>query len=207
MIRHHRSLKLPLRVSPGVAGFSLLELLLVLAVILTISAMAAPSLMDRVQNGQVQEAAESVREVLANARRYAIDAGVDYHFRFEVDGQAVVAIPAESSPTIANSSGADSQEVRIPLEALILSEEMFLRALRDENPGGEQLEPKAFDTLPEAGDLAQRTWSTPIIFRFDGSSEDRSFRVMDEDGRQAVLSVRGLTGAVRVTPVFIMEDE
>lgn len=192
---------------PGNAGFSLFELLIVLAVILTISAMAAPTLMDRVQNGQVQEAAEGVREVLANARRYAIDAGVDYHFRFEVNGHAVVAIPAESTPVIANSFSADPEDTRIPLEALILSDTLFLRAMKDENAGGEQLEPKAFDTLLEAGDLAQRTWSTPVLFRFDGSAEDRSFRVMDEEGRQSDISVRGLTGAVRVTPVYVLEEQ
>lgn len=204
MHRSHQSQQ-PRR--PGNAGFSLFELLIVLAVILTISAMAAPTLMDRVQNGQVQEAAEGVREVLANARRYAIDAGVDYHFRFEVNGHAVVAIPAESTPVIANSFSADPEDTRIPLEALILSDTLFLRAMKDENAGGEQLEPKAFDTLLEAGDLAQRTWSTPILFRFDGSAEDRSFRVMDEEGRQSDISVRGLTGAVRVTPVYVLEEQ
>lgn len=189
------------------SGFSLFELLIVLAVILTISGLAAPTLMDRVQNGRIQEAAENVREVLANARRYAIDAGVDYHFRFEVNGQAVVAIPAELNPTLANSFSADPADTRSLLEALILDDSLFLRALKDENPGGEQLEPQFFDTLTEAGDLAQRTWSTPILFRFDGTAEDRTFRVMDEEGRESQISVRGLTGAVRVTPVFTMEDD
>jgi prepilin-type N-terminal cleavage/methylation domain-containing protein len=188
-------------------GFSLFELLIVLAVIISVTAMAVPGLMDRLQNGRIQDAAEGVREVLANTRRYAIDSGVDYHFRFEVNGQAVVAIPAEPSPTLANNFSADRSDTRIPLESLILDDEIFLRPLKGENPGGEQLESKAFATLAEAGDLANRTWSSPILFRFDGSAEDRTFRVMDEEGRAAEVSVRGLTGAVRVTPVFIMEDQ
>jgi len=188
-------------------GFSLFELLIVLAVIVSVTAMAAPSLMDRLQNGRVQDAAEGVREVLANTRRYAIDSGVDYHFRFEVNGQAVVAIPAEPSPTLANSFSSDASDTRIPLEALILDDEIFLRARKEENPGGEQLDSKAFDTLAEAADLANRTWSSPILFRFDGTAEDRTFRVMDEEGRAAEVSVRGLTGSVRVSPVFIMEDQ
>jgi len=194
--------------SPAVdSGFSLFELLIVLAVIVSITAMAAPNLMDRVRSGRVQEAAEAVREVLSNARRYAIDAGVDYHFRFEVNGQAVVAIPAEPNPTLANSFSTDPNDTRTPLEALILSDTLFVRARRDDNPGAEQLEPRAFDTLAEAGDLSQRTWSSPILFRFDGTAEDRTFRVMDEEGHTAEVTVRGLTGAVRVTPVFLMEDQ
>ncbi len=202
MKRHHLRI-IPTRSS----GFSLFELMIVMAIIITVTAMAAPTMMDRVQNGQVQDAAEAVREVLANARRNAIDSGVDYHFRFEVNGQAVVAIPAEPNPRLANSSSSDPDDTRIVLQALILGDDLFLRALKDENPGGEQLEPKAFDTLTEAGDLAQRTWSSPIVFRFDGSADDRTFRVMDEVGRAAEVSVRGLTGAVRVTPVFTMEKD
>ena len=204
MKQRHRITHQPCRSN---SGFSLFELLIVLALILTISGLAAPTLMDRVQNGRIQEAAENVREVLANARRYAIDAGVDYQFRFEVNGQAVAAIPAELNPALANSFSADPADSRSLLEALILDDSLFLRALKDENPGGEQLEPKFFDTLAEAGDLAQRTWSSPILFRFDGTSEDRTFRVMDEEGRECKISVRGLTGAVRVTPVFIMEQD
>lgn len=188
-------------------GFSLLELLIVLAVIVSITAMAAPNLMDRVRSGRVQEAAEAVREVLGNARRYAIDAGVDYHFRFEVNGHAVVAIPAEPNPELANSFSSDPDDTRTPLEALIFGDEIFVRALPDDSPGAEQLESIAFDTLAEAGDLSQRTWSSPILFRFDGTADDRTFRVMDEEGRSAEVTVRGLTGAVRVTPVFLREDK
>jgi hypothetical protein len=51
------------------------------------------------------------------------------------------------------------------------------------------------------------TWSSPIVFRADGSADDRTFRVMDEESRSAEITVRGLTGSVRVSPVFIMEDD
>jgi len=202
-----RPLRQPDSPQRAVSGFSLFELLIVLAVIVTITAMAAPNLMDRVRNARVQEAAEGVREVLGNARRYAIDSGVDYHFRFEVNGHAVVAIPAELNPVLANSFSSDPEDTRTPLEALIFGDEILLRARKDENPGAEQLESKAFDTLTEAGDLAQRTWSSPILFRFDGTAEDRTFRVMDEDGRTSEVTVRGLTGAVRVSPVYLMEAD
>jgi type II secretory pathway pseudopilin PulG len=202
-----RSYRQPASPYHSISGFSLFELLIVLAVIVTITAMAAPNLMDRVRNGRVQDAAEGVREVLGNARRYAIDSGVDYHFRFEVNGHAVVAIPAEPNPVLANNFSADAKDTRTPLEALIFGDEILLRAKKDENPGAEQLESKAFDTLTEAGDLSRRTWSSPILFRFDGTAEDRKFRVMDRDGRTAEVSVRGLTGAVRVSPVYLMEAD
>jgi prepilin-type N-terminal cleavage/methylation domain-containing protein len=188
-------------------GFSLLELLIVIAVLLSVSAMAIPPMMDRLQSGRVQDAAESVREVLANARRYAIDGGVDYHFRYEINGRAYVAIPAEPSPVLANSYSGDEEDTRIIVEAGELDETLYLRSMSGDEAAAESLEVESFTDLPNAGELAQKTWSAPILFRFDGTAEDRQFRVMDEGTRTAEITVRGLTGSVRVSQVFPMEQE
>lgn len=198
----------PIRPQNANAGFSLLELLLVIGVLVAVSAMAVPPLMDRIRAGRVQEASESVREVLANARRYAIDAGIDYHFRYELNGHAFVAIPAEPNPTLANSySATDEADTRVVVEAGTLDETLFIRPFSSDTSGGESLEPEAFTDLPNAGELASKTWSAPILLRFDGTSEDRRFRVMDEEQNASEISIRGLTGAVRVSQVFVMEEE
>lgn len=192
----------------GNRGFSLFELLIVMTIIVTITAMAAPNVMERVRNGRVQEAAEDVREVLAFARQQAIDSGVDYHFRFEVNGHAVVAIPAEPQPTLVNQAGTNSSQAEVRVMSLVLEpEKMFLRAAKGENAGGEQLEAAVFANLDGNDNLSSRSWSTPILFRFDGSAEDRTFRVMDEENRTSEISVRGLTGAIKVAPVFMMEED
>lgn len=192
----------------GNQGFSLFELLIVMALIVTITAMAAPNMMERVRNGRVQEAAEDVREVLAFARQQAIDSGVDYHVRFEVNGQAIVAIPAEPQPTLVNSAGRDATKSEILVMSLVLEpEKMFLRAMAGENAGGEQLEPAVFADLDGSQNLSGRSWSTPILFRFDGSADDRRFRVMDDENRTSEISVRGLTGAIKVAPVYMMEAD
>ncbi|HAP08448.1 MAG TPA: hypothetical protein DCR20_11510 [Planctomycetaceae bacterium] len=188
-------------------GFSLLELLLALAVLIAVSAVAVPPLMDRLQAGRVQDAAEAVRDVLGNARRYAIDGGVDYHFRYELNGPAFVAIPAEPEPTLANSYSGDESDMRVLLEAGELDENLYLRPANDGDAGGESLEALAFNDLPNAGELAGKTWSKPILFRFDGTAEDRVFRVVDDVGRTAEITVRGLTGAIRVSQVFELEDK
>ncbi|MEN9554793.1 MAG: hypothetical protein RLZZ232_1079 [Planctomycetota bacterium] len=191
----------------GRPGFSLLELLIVIAVLLSVAAMAVPPMMDRLQSGRVQDAAESVREVLANARRYAIDAGVDYHFRYELNGRAFVAIPAEPSPVLANSYSGDEEDTRIVVEAGELDETLFIKPMPEADTLSESLEVEAFTDLPNAGELAQKTWSAPILFRFDGTAEDRQFRVMDDGTRTAEITVRGLTGSARVSQVFPMEQE
>ncbi len=188
-------------------GFSLFELMIVLAVLILITSMAVPNYMESIRVGRVVEAAEDAREVVASARLYAIEYGVDYHFRYEVDGTAAVAIPAEPGPQLSNSYSEKAEDNRLRLKAVILDEGMKFNPLDGENAGGETLDPECFQTLEEAGDFAQRTWSAPITFRPDGSAGSSTFRVMDEDGRQSEISVRGLTGAVRVTPVFEKESQ
>ena len=195
------------RAFPNRSGFSLFELIIVLAVIITVTAIAAPNMMERVRSGRVQDAAEHVREILAAARNYAIDTGVDYHFRFEVGGHNVVAIPADQNQSMGNSSDSDSETSELFYRSGELSATIFLWNGRDDKSGSETLKSLAFGNLPNAGDLASKTWSNPILFRFDGSAEDKTFRVMDEQQRSCDVTVRGLTGAISVSGVFIMEEK
>ena len=189
------------------SGFTLFEMMIVLAILVTITAMAAPDMMERVRSGRVQEAAENVRDVLAAARTYAIDTGVDYHFRFEVGGNNVVAIPAEQNASIGNSYDSDSETAEFLYRSGELPKTIFLRSSFGETSGSETLKSQAFGNLENAGDLASKTWSMPILFRFDGSAEDKTFRVMDEEQRSCDVSVRGLTGAISTSGVFIMEEK
>jgi len=189
------------------SGFTLFELMIVLAILVAVTAMAAPPMMERLRSGRVQEAAENVREVLAAARTYAIDTGVDYHFRFEVGGNYVVAIPAEQDASIGNSYDSDSDTAEFLYRSGELPETIFLRNSFGDTSGSESLKGQAFGNLENAGNLASKTWSMPILFRFDGSAEDKTFRVMDEEQRSCDVSVRGLTGAITTSGVFIMEEK
>jgi len=189
------------------SGYTLLELLIVLAIILIVSVMAAPALMERVRSGHVREAAVEVSEVLAAARTYAIDTGVDYHFRFEVGGNNVVAIPAEPGETLGNSNGSDTDSADLFYRTRKLSDSIVLQYSHDSKSGTETLKGPAFGNLPNGGELASKNWSEPILFRFDGSSETMTFRVMDKEQRSCDVSVRGLTGAISTSGVFVMEEK
>lgn len=189
------------------SGYTLLELLIVLAIILIVSVMAAPALMERVRSGHVREAAQHVSEVLAAARTYAIDTGVDYHFRFEVGGNNVVAIPAEPGETLGNSNGSDTDSADLLYHTGKLPDTIVLQYRHGSKSGTETLKGSAFGNLQNGGELASKNWSKPILFRFDGSSETMTFRVMDKEQRSCDVSVRGLTGAISNSGVFIMEEK
>ncbi|MCA9011325.1 MAG: hypothetical protein KDB01_16350 [Planctomycetaceae bacterium] len=181
--------------------------MIVVAILVAVTALAAPSMMDRVRSGRVLEAAEDVREVLAACRKYAIESGVDYHFRFELGGHFVVAIPAEQNVSIGNSADTDSEDAEFMYLSGELPETIFLRTSQGDTSGGETLEGPAFGDLENAGTLASKNWSMPILFRFDGSAEDKSFRVLDEQQRSCEVTIRGLTGTISLSGVFIMEEE
>ena len=184
------------------SGFSLFELLIVLGLLVVIGAIAVPGFISRLRDSRVMRAADSVREVLAEARTFAIDTGIDYQFRYEVNGQFFVVLPTESEPTNSNSTTNDAGTSEYMRLSGQLDETLFLRAMDDEAEMSERLEASWFGGLPDSGVLSQKSWSPPIYFRFDGSATDSRFRVMDEAGRVSELSVRGLTGAVRLSPVY-----
>gem|GEM_PF-344815 len=189
------------------SGFTLLELMIVVAIILAVTSIVAPGMMERVRSARVEEAADAVSTMLANARTQAIDTGVDYHFRFELNGQCFVAIPAEVDVSIGNSNNSDSETAEFSYTAGNLPTTIFLRYSQNDESGSETLKGPAFGKLANAGEMASKNWSMPILFRFDGSSENKTFRVMDEDQRSCDVSVRGLTGAISTSNVFIMEKE
>lgn len=184
-------------------GFSLLELMIVLAVMVVLASISVPSLMEGLREGEVLRAAELVRETLSDARRIAIDSGIDYQFRYEVNGQYFVVLPTEVEPTAANSMTADE------------SAGHFFRIVGQLDPafrlviGGdeavdrsERLEVAWFGDLSDASTLAGKAWSQPVYFRFDGSATDGLLKVVDEERRTAEITVRGLTGSVRLAPVY-----
>jgi prepilin-type N-terminal cleavage/methylation domain-containing protein len=184
-------------------AFSLVELLIVLAVMVVVAAMAMPNMLESMREGEVYKAAELVRETLAEARKFAIDSGIDYQFRYEVNGQSFVVIPTEIEPTTANSMTSDADAGNYYRLVGELDESFTLHiAGEGEVDTAESLESVWFGDLPEAGALAGKSWSAPIYFRFDGTATDGKLKVVDEDRRTAELSVRGLTGAVRLTPVY-----
>lgn len=184
------------------SGFSMLELLIVIGLLVVVAGIAIPGFMSRIRDGQVHRAADSVREVLAEARVFAIDSGIDYQFRYEVNGHSFVVLPTEIEPADSNSTMNDSGSSEYMRLSGELDETLFLRGMDGESDMTEQLEGTWFGGLPDGGALSQKTWSSPIYFRFDGSATDRKFRVMDEAGRTSELSVRGLTGAIRLAPVY-----
>ena len=187
-------------------GFSLLELLVVVAILVLLAALVAPNVVVRMQENRVAQAAESVRDVIARSRTFALDAGIDYQFRYESNGRNFVVLPLEMEPVDSNSTFGDSETsnyVRLTGE---LDDGLRLLAIDDDDQTVKSLETAWFGQLANSLQLSQATWSSPIIFRFDGTADDAEFQVTTNDKVAADLTIRGLTGSVSVSRVYREAD-
>lgn len=186
------------------AGFSLLELLVVVAIMVLLASLIAPNVIKQVQENHVARAAESVRDAVSQSRTLALDAGIDYQFRYEINGRQFVVLPMELEPTNANAGG-DAEVARYVRVAGELDEGIRLQA-SDTSASTESLEAAWFGDLSNGLLLSQASWSAPVVFRFDGSADDAAFYVTSDDKLTADLKVRGLTGSVSVSRVYRKAD-
>ena len=177
------------------------ELIIVVAIIALVAAMAAPQLLSMIRESTVFEAADNVRETMGESRRYAIDTGIDYEFRYEVNGSTVVVLPSELEQDVDesdNTSQTTGSYVRLAVE---LPESIQVKAAEGVEESSERLEASVFGNLA-GSQLSQKSWSAPVLFRFDGTSDDFELRVTDENGLTSTVSVRGLTGSARTSQVY-----
>jgi prepilin-type N-terminal cleavage/methylation domain-containing protein len=186
-------------------AFTLLEIMIVVSILAMISAMAAPQLMSLVQESSLFREADSVREWMAETRRYAIDTGIDYEFRYELNGASFVVLPTENELNVDDNGESTTTEEyrRVHKE---LSEGIQLKGPEDVDEAAESLDAEKFRGL-DASELSGKSWSAPIIFSFDGTTQDFTLRIVNKDGLTAEVALRGLTGAVSTRAAEIYQED
>lgn len=205
---HWRSQRHAKRLNQRRSAFTLLELVLALAVIAAVLGLAWPVLMRFSAEQALKENVEAVRARLARTRLSAMNSGLSYQFRFEPNGRRCLVLPNERPSGSGDATGtASTGESEHPAELIELTEGLrFLTA-----PPGPAAQSQAATTerLPEdwltafgaPASLAEVAWATPILFLPDGTADDGSLVVVDKDGRYQELTVRGLTATVSVASI------
>ena len=197
--------------SPNHWGFTLLELLLVLGVLVVIASLSWPRMMRYVQENALKQNVETVRRELASTRIHAIESGLTYQFRYEPGGQLFLVFPFER-PSVPESEGAgttNSSGQPAPPSKVKTVEGRISADFRFETPsnatgqttGGQRLSDQWLSLLKNGAQYTQTVWSPPVLFRPNGESQDTQLVVKDKSGNTMKLTVRGLTGGVRVEPL------
>lgn len=192
------------------SGFTLVEVLLVLAVIAIFMGAALPSVMRMYGQQKLTQSAERVRQAINIARIQAIETGVIYQFCCESNGTNYVAVPYEAdnvNASVAQPAATGGQPVAMKLNGrgvgrlpngIVFSSSVIGVAGAGVAASGSHKIPIVFMTgLPNAGELSNLNWSPPILFKPDGSAMmDAEVQVSDTKKQFVKLRVRSITGAV-----------
>ena len=194
-------------------------MLLVLALLVTIGAIAWPSLNRSLDTQRLKRGADLVRTHLLRARTKAITSGEIVSFRHQIDGSqfrieqqsnygAILesgAMAAGGSPmggatgmgagaaNASSSGGASSAASLPPVEEQLPEGVKFLEGQVGSDPRMGSI--SINDRFTSINDAA---WSQPILFFPDGTSTGATIRVQGERERMIEIELRALTGGVRV---------
>jgi prepilin-type N-terminal cleavage/methylation domain-containing protein len=160
------------------AGYTLLEVLLVLTLMLVLGALAVSRLQGVMERHHLRDVTESVRQHLNQGRLRAADTGRIYQFSAENGGGNYVLAPLDSI----DADAAPVAQVAGQLPSSVRFEQVEI------NPSA------AVGTNASAV-----TWCTPILFFPDGTSSGGAIDLVDNDNRFTRLAVRGLTAASAVS--------
>lgn len=178
-------------------AFTLVELLLVLAVLVLLAAISVPVFYRSVRDATLRSAAEQVRTEWNKAHIKAMKSGRIQVFRFQSDGRkfqiepytavddtidAVNSTSTFAPPPPATSPDSADENSRSQLPEGI----KFLEGMT-----AEEERAKAVEESMGGGGGA---WSRPILFYPDGVSSDAWLVVADEHNSAIRVELRGLTG-------------
>jgi prepilin-type N-terminal cleavage/methylation domain-containing protein len=190
----------------GRRGFTLIEILLVLAVLAIVIGVAYPLLSGSFERNQMSQAANEVREKLAATGIYAKDSGLTYQFRFEPGGRRYLVVPDELDSDAATSG--TSLSARYPMHSEQLPEGYHFQS-DSENPNGQTFGQTVFlpiredvmKTFANANELSSASGWPALLFYPDGTAKPVPVIVRNDAKQSITLSVRELTGAVTMGQV------
>jgi len=193
-------------------GFSLIELLIVLAILTVATAFVLPAMTGPLDRSRLRSGAVDVQNAWGKARTFAIREGMEMAFRCEIGGQRWK-IERASQP---ESIGTHPDEFQLDIAAEETTQQSTM--MRE----GRLADGIVFDDLKfrsqyapvesalnsdgsELGLLHEkvlRKWSEPLLFQPDGRSHDARLRITGADGFVVHVKMRGLTAGVSFTPPF-----
>jgi prepilin-type N-terminal cleavage/methylation domain-containing protein len=180
-------------------GFTLLELILVIAVITMVFAVCYPSIDAMYGSYKVTAATDSIRRAMLLARAHAIEEGRPYRFAVVMEGSHYRVAPDQ--PTYWQG-GAPSDEPALVLADTLPKGVRF--HLGQGAPDPAQAPAERADAHSNAADVSSDAWTPLVTFAPDGTaSQDLSIVLQVRGARPVGLTLRALTGnlSVKVLPL------
>ena len=203
------------RPSDARTGFTLLELVLVLAVLVVLAGLMMPALEKPFAGERLKKGAEQVRTEWTRARIKAMSSGVPQVFTFQPESGWFVVEPyggleveteaADASafglPANNNAAVSSTGPVVVPLQQRELPEGVVFvlgQALADTR--SMTMGP----TQPQQN--PQTATSPPVFFYPDGTTSTAELLLRNEHGLHISVALRGLTGLTTISDVLAAEE-
>jgi prepilin-type N-terminal cleavage/methylation domain-containing protein len=191
-------------------AYTLVELLIVLAVLTTVIGLAVPSLRKLSERGYLQDAARQLRGQLLSARLQAIQSASNKFFFYQPDSGIYMVTGTDDAPSLDSSAGEEllvrdevsEADAASGWDAAESAEQVLPSDVRFLAPG-EPAVRVASAEVPTGGGGGQ--WSEPLIFYPNGRALNTRIRLAS-DRYWVELTVRGLTGTVQLSPVRRLEE-
>ncbi len=173
-------------------GFTILEMVLVLAVIVMLSAMAYPTMTGWFKGQTLKSASDTIREVIAMARHLAIEEGEPYRLCI-VDGAGNLRAAPDRDEFWTGGSGDDSEEHEDSLPDGVVV------ALDHGVSEGEVMDFGDRQTAQEVGSVNPNSWVQVAVFFPDGRADvDATLSCEGLGVRSILINLRALTGTSSV---------
>ncbi len=191
------------RSTPLRCAYTLVEMLIVLAVLAVLTGLTWPSVRSMMGKGELRAGAKQVRSALARARLEAIESGVAQAVRYQPGAArfraSPLTMPGNESEKAPRSSGARRSRTSEPVEDRLPRGLWFadLKAAPSQNA---QAPPASTGRTDDAD------WATPIVFFPSGRSTNARVRLVSSSGYQVEVALRGLTGTAQIGPLERIED-
>lgn len=192
-------------------AFTLLELLLALALLAAFAAVTVPAIMSTLKSQRLQYAAQQLQADFSRARIEAMESGRIRMMRFEVDmGTYVIQPYLQGNDAIeSNLVGVGGGMPGGGMNTAKFSMQSAEQEVRNEElpdgvvfAGNEvKASMRGFQLEQEAGQTMMMSEIRPILFYPDGSTSDAKVFLKSEDGTVLSVKLRGLTGIARVEEV------
>ncbi len=175
-------------------GFTLFEMLIVLAIIVIVSALAVPVMRTMLDDAHMSAGADMVRARLADTRAKAFDTGKPWKLAY-LPSTGVLQYAAEDADVWSSSTDQTPDETPDYVRDE-LPKDVLLAVNRDDIAGAEG--------TPQA----TGGWQTLAVFSGDGSARDDGAVYVGKAGFMPLrVRVRGLTGAVSIdVPALVRDD-
>lgn len=177
-------------------GYTLLELVLVLALLVVVAALIIPSAESMHGQFRLTQGTDSIRAAWASARAYAMEEGRPYRFAI-IPNQGNYRV-APDSPEFWAGGGQPQGPNDSPNPPLVLSKSLP-KGLRFSAPDAPAAPVQGTESSLPPDSINPEMWSSRTIFLPDGTASEDVEIVFGASGTMGkVMKLRALTGAVSV---------